>query len=1172
MGKGLPNSNLRYIVNRSNTPNELAKENSFVSINETNVNITVKPSGSPHCTKVVIGLVVAGIVAVGVTVALVVVLTKKGDDGEKTTVLPSETPQTTTRPVTSTTTIPEKASTSSGLPSETPETTTVTRPVTSTTMIPEITSTTSENGEGFWSAWGDWTQCTATCNSGIHKRYRSCNGQDSTECVGDFVETEICVETVCPVCGKWTTWGSWGSCDVTCGGGTQSRTRTCSKTDSADLDCVGNNAQEKNCSEWECPDCSRECTVGVLNTDCDTCLCDGMVITGRVRAVSTGNPISNAALYASTAPTKLIAQSNSTGFFSLDAMCTSTELLIIRNGFVDITVVVSDNNIEINMTKIVLPYLTETPQAKKRLSGENVTLCCEAVASPPIDYYEWFKDDLLLDVTLYQDGNKLSLSDLTTTDSGRYQCRANSPAGAIMSPAATLRVKEESNDFCADALQQKTVALPDDCVQARTNTATYEVGECISKSCRENSTTDFGTCREDVSSCCTIGEAVLETVQCSGYELELVVIKSCSCAACSSNSLTISGTALGVEDGSPLKYGEVWVNGIFTTYTSITGDFSFVVSKTSPKVIINLKDTYFRQFLPAIKSVEVNDEMSGVLRVDIGMIQAVEPVEIDSSTENTLVAGASSDNTTTPIVQISIPANAFYYQDGTQYNGTVEASLTFLDPTNTSVLSNIPGTFEIVNEEGQTANLASLAVFNLYFEDSSGQPLILDEVVDLYLPLELGESVTDQDIKLWRMNTETGIWEYVTPGSGTRRRKRQNTALWIGEIDWSSVTDQDWYNYDYVYTLTDRPCYFKVRLFTDQQFTAQVPNPERYIEVDYHILKDSTLLTISDYLYYPENECINAVCEDDNAYISLYYYGRNGYDSLYAGPPEIGSSSHYYEIMDNDKVLKIQMSSSNNGPFYNDRTQCLASSSNNYHLKYHYGMTSEAFTYMKTFTFSPSLGIPESIRISQRTWYPDRSFEGYRVCFMKVRLLFEDGLFLSPGQYIKLKATSYGGTNDEIKDFILGIREHDVTNVTENSSICIEYKCSGTIDPMFDEQSDYTRVVLTLVYPTSEMECNVTGEADFLSSDATSLNEAQIGMTNGTYEIYAPTVYTPDIGLYSATSDMLDIDSAYTTAEGECRSGEPQNIDDDNPETGVAVTFTFKNRCLYWWLWFYNFC
>lgn len=51
------------------------------------------------------------------------------------------------------------------------------------------------------------------------------------------------------------------------------------------------------------------------------------------------------------------------------------------------------------------------------------------------------KNDVLLDHDLYQNGNELTLTDLSPANSGRYQCRANSLAGAVMSSAATLTVK-----------------------------------------------------------------------------------------------------------------------------------------------------------------------------------------------------------------------------------------------------------------------------------------------------------------------------------------------------------------------------------------------------------------------------------------------------------------------------------------------------------------------------------------------------------------------------------------------------------------------------------------------------------------------------------------------------------------------------------------------------------
>ncbi|XP_060561874.1 cartilage intermediate layer protein 1-like [Ruditapes philippinarum] len=1134
------NANEKYQANfRSLTPSSLEKERSFTNISRAPEDGTaeVKPAASPNLKNVVVALIVVVVIAVGCIAALVVVLTTKDDgEGDHTTVPPRTT---TTDHMTTTISIPTNHQT--------------------TSIASTSSQTTTGTIDGIWSTWGDWTKCTSTCDSGIHKRYRRCEGQDSNQCLGDFTETEVCVEMSCPEYGKWTTWGPWESCGVSCGGGFQSRTRSCSKAESSDIDCIGTSFQEKTCNEWKCPvsskmlDCSRVCDVGVLDDDCDICFCDGEVVSGRVLAVDTSNPVSNAVFYWSSSPTKNLGESSSTGLFTLENMCPESELIVSRPGFVDAAVLVTTSYLLVNMSKTVSPYLTKTPQSKNRLVGEDVTLCCDAVASPPINYYEWMKDGLIIEETLYAEGNQLKLFSLSTTDSGSYKCRANTNAGAIMSPTATLNVKEISNDFCIDALQQKTIALPDDCVQPRTNTATYNVGECISKGCRENTTSESNVCHEDITSCCTIGDADLEKVQCSDYELDVIVIRSCSCGACASTSLTVFGTALGLEDGSPLRYGEVFVNGVYKTFTSNTGTFSFVATKDSPRITLNLRDVYLKQFLPAVKVIEINDKMNGNLRVKINMIRTVKPIEIESTTENTLIAGASASK---PIVQVSIPANAFYYQNGTKFEGTVQASFAFVDPTNISTFNNIPGSFEIVNQEGERAELASQAIFNLFFEDLSGNPLILDDVIDLYLPLESGENVQDRDVKLWRLNTKTGIWEYITQGPGKRRRKRQESARWIGEIDWSIISGNEWLNYDYVYDITDNPCYFKIRLFQDETMYSSIVNPEKQIEVTYHILRDNktTLRTISDYIYYPESDCVIGICENETAYITLHYYGRKGYDVLFAGKPELGQSNQYFELMDNNKTLKLQMSSKSIGPFYDGYSRCSATGKDENHLRYHYGETSEVFTYNKF--FSPTQGnIENQILISQRTWFPKRQ-EGYRVCFVKVRILVEIE-YLSPGQFIKLRATSKGGTNENTHNFTFGIREYKIQNLTD-ISLCVEYKCSGTIDPVFQEMDDFTKIELKLFYPESEMTSSVTQEADFLTDFQSLPNVAQIGRTDGIYEIYAPTVYTPDLGLYSATSDQLDIESATNTAEGECISGTPQNLDDQNPDLGVAVYFSLN--------------
>ena len=55
--------------------------------------------------------------------------------------------------------------------------------------------------------------------------------------------------------GGYSDFGDWSECSAECGGGTQSRNRTCTNPAPANggADCVGDNTETRECNNQECP-------------------------------------------------------------------------------------------------------------------------------------------------------------------------------------------------------------------------------------------------------------------------------------------------------------------------------------------------------------------------------------------------------------------------------------------------------------------------------------------------------------------------------------------------------------------------------------------------------------------------------------------------------------------------------------------------------------------------------------------------------------------------------------------------------------------------------------------------------------------------------------------------------------------------------------------------------
>ncbi|XP_027054273.1 mucin-like protein [Pocillopora damicornis] len=120
-----------------------------------------------------------------------------------------------------------------------------------------------KSNDGGYSNWGAWSQCSETCGKGSHTRTRTCTspppsagGKDCSS-LGSDKETEECDAGGCPVNGGYSAWTAYGDCSKTCGGGEQTRERTCTNPPpqygGKDCSGLGPSSSTRSCNEGQCP-------------------------------------------------------------------------------------------------------------------------------------------------------------------------------------------------------------------------------------------------------------------------------------------------------------------------------------------------------------------------------------------------------------------------------------------------------------------------------------------------------------------------------------------------------------------------------------------------------------------------------------------------------------------------------------------------------------------------------------------------------------------------------------------------------------------------------------------------------------------------------------------------------------------------------------------------------
>ncbi|NXE03317.1 CILP2 protein, partial [Chaetorhynchus papuensis] len=813
------------------------------------------------------------------------------------------------------------------------------------------------------------------------------------------------------------------------------------------------------------------------------------------------------------------------------------------------------------------------PAAKVRQAGQDVTFCCRAAGTPAPQEYSWYHNGTLLEGTAQSSGGRLALRGLAPGQAGTYHCKATSEAGAIRSEPAQLTVLAQGQQSCRAEPEPSLVELPSECPQDAGGSRYYNVGRCPGSPCPGGPGEASG-CGEEAGSCCGVRRMELRQVPCAGSLLPVKVVAECGCGPCARPRVLVRGRVTAADTGEPLRFGRIFLGAQKVGFTDYRGSFTIEVPPEARRLVARFVDGQ-RRLVDAVRVLPF-DRRGGAVYQEVKMLRKKEPVELDGGRGNAIPLGEAGGRR--PVGELVLPAGAFLRPSGEVFNGTVEASVTFVDPRDVGTAGAASSDLSFANAEGEIVPLRTYGMFAVEFREGGGGAEL--QAGPVQVRMDAGQVWMPEHLhkmKLWSLNPASGLWEEegeLRPagGGGGGRRKREERTFLVGNLE---IRERRLFNLD---VPEERRCFVKVRAYGNEKF-----NPSEQLEGVV-----VSLVNLEPQPGFPSNPrawgrfdsvvtgpngaCLPAFCDGrrPDAYTALVTATLGGEElEAVASSPElnpgaVGVAQPYlgklgYRRSDHeDPALKKTAFQINvakpdpdnpdesDGPVYSYRSlrECEEAPVDANHLRF-YRTEVDKYEYnvvpFKESDISSWTG-------DYLAWWPNP--QEFRACYIKVRL---EG----PREFA-VRSRNAGGSHPRTRGRLYGLRDSRSVRdplLGDASAACVEFKCSG----MLFDQSLADR---TLVTVAPQGSCRLTAVNGLLRDYLSRHPPLADGNHTGAFSMLAPLdPLGHNYGIYTVTDQNPRL--AKEIAIGRCFAGTSDGFSREmRAAEGTAVTFSCRERPL----------